>query len=104
MEEAEERIRKAVEEATSRVEGRKESPRTKRSRVVQRSEEVLDSDAEIEVVQDLVRIPTAVPLNGGMDEPSLTESKEMCIDEEVARKNNKKAGIVSTFQFQVLFD
>ena len=101
-----------------RVEGRKENPHTKRWRVAQELEEVLDSDVDVEAVQDLVRIPTTGRSNRGMNEPSLMESKEMCMssqgeedEEEVnetgktwrgKRKDSKKARIFPAFQ--VLFD
>jgi hypothetical protein len=73
MEEAE-KIRKAVEEVTMRVEQQKGNPHTERQRrVIQNLEEVPDSDADIEAVQDLVQIPTAGSSSTGMEEPSLME-------------------------------
>jgi hypothetical protein len=63
MEEAGEKIRKAVEEAMVRVEQRKGNPRTERQESVIRNSEMLDSDADVEAVQELVQIPTAGPSN-----------------------------------------
>jgi len=61
MEKVEERIRKAVEEATMRVE------RLRQWEIIQNSDQVIDLDADVESVQDLVQIPTAGPSNRGMD-------------------------------------
>ena len=64
MEEAGEKFQKAEEEAMVRVEQRKGNPRTKRQdSVIRNSEEMLDSDADVEAVQELVQIPTAGPSN-----------------------------------------
>jgi membrane protein involved in colicin uptake len=64
MEEAEQMIGKAVEEATTRVE---REWRIRQRTVIQNSGELPDSDADVEAVQDLVQIPTTGPSNRGMD-------------------------------------
>lgn len=57
MEEAEEKIQKAVEEAMTRVKRRKENPRTElQYTAIRNSEELPDSDVDIDVVEDLVGI------------------------------------------------
>ena len=64
MEEAGEKFWKAVEEAMVRVEQRKGNPRTERQdSVIWNLEEMLDSDTDVEAVQELVQIPTAGPSN-----------------------------------------
>jgi hypothetical protein len=64
MEEAGQKIGKAVEEATARVE---REWRIRQRTVIQNSGELPDSDADVEAVQDLVQIPTTGPSNRGMD-------------------------------------
>jgi hypothetical protein len=66
----EEKIRKAVEKAMM-MEGRNENPHTvSQYRSFQNAREEPDSDADVEIVQDLVEIPIAEASNRGMDEPS----------------------------------
>jgi hypothetical protein len=60
MEEAKEKIQKAVEEAMTRVKRRKENPRTElQYTAIRNSEELPDSDVDIDVVEDLVGIKSA---------------------------------------------
>ena len=68
MEEVEERIRKAVEEAMMGVEQRKGNPHTERQWRIMQNSEVPDSDTDVEVVQHLVQIPTAVSSNRSTEE------------------------------------
>jgi hypothetical protein len=70
MEEAEEKIRKAVEDAVTRMDRQKENHRTERQhRIIRNLEEMPDSDADVEAIQNIVRIPIAGPSNRGIREP-----------------------------------
>ena len=79
MQEAEEKIQKAVEEAMMRVERRKGKGNTHTKiqyTATRNSEELPDSDVDVEVVEDLVRTPIAEPSNRGIDARGMDQRDE----------------------------
>ena len=70
MKKAEEMIRQAMEKAMVRVERRKGDPRSQREYTYVRNS---DSDADVEIVQNLVQVPIAGPLNRGIDQTTFAK-------------------------------
>ena len=86
MKKAEEMIRQAMEKAMVRVERRKGDPRSQREYTYVRNS---DSDADVEIVQNLVQVPISGPPNRGIDQTTFAKrlhSRDM--DQSVEPKVN----------------